>query len=80
MFSAVTSDRLDRLLLGGLALAFALGLALRLLLAVLLAGQKDTDRLLRQVHHMAVGSLHGVVPAEILVDGLGLGRRLDDYE
>ena len=74
------NDRLHRLLFSGFALAFALGLALGLLFSVLFAGQKDTDGLLRQVHHMAVGSLHVVVPAEILIDRLGLSRRLHDYK
>ena len=32
----------------------------------------------RQIAHMAVGGQHGVAFAEIFVDGLGLGRQLND--
>ena len=49
-------------------------------LAVLLAGQKDTNRRFRQIHHVAVGSLDRVVPAEILIDCFRLGGRFDDYQ
>src|ERR1700733_5765753 len=70
---------LHRLLLDH-SLAFALRLPLGLLFAILFAGQKNTDGLLGQVHHVPVGSLHGVIPAQVFIDRLGLGRRLDDYE
>ena len=43
-------------------------------------GQTDTDRLLRQVHHVADGRLDGVIPAQIFVDRLRLGGRFDDDE
>ena len=73
---------------GGLLLrsgfrALALGLGLALLLfafAVLFAGQKDAYRFPRQVHDVAVGGLHGVVAAEILIDSFRLGRRFDNYQ
>ena len=80
MFSAVTTIGLMGFFSAALLLPLPLVLRLDFFFAVLFAGQKDADGLLRQVHHMAVGSLHVVVPAEILIDGLGLGRRLDDYE
>ena len=32
----------------------------------------------RQVAHVAVAGQHGIARAQVLVDGLGLGRRLDD--
>src|SRR5207245_2701640 len=40
----------------------------------------DAERLLGQVPDMAHGGLHLEVPPEILVDRLGLRRRLDDHE
>ena len=40
----------------------------------------DRAFLRHQVAHVAVGGEHLEVPAEVLLDGLGLGRRLDDDE
>src|ERR1700723_624341 len=68
--------RLDDLLFG----RPGFGLAFLLLFAVFLAGQQNTDRFLGQVHHVAVGSLDQVIPAQILVDCFRLSRRFDDYQ
>src|SRR5206468_4542540 len=40
----------------------------------------DPELRLGQVHHVADGGLHLVVPPEVLAERLGLGRRLDDDE
>src|SRR5271156_6637040 len=69
-------DRLDYLLFGSAGLS----LALLLLFAVFLPGQKYADRFLGQVHYVAIGSLDQVIPAQILVDGFRLGRRFYDYQ
>ena len=53
---------------------------LLLLIAVLLAGQKDADRFRGEVHHVAVGGLHGITLPQIFFDRLRLGRRFNDYE
>ena len=56
---------------------------LRLLLlpaSVLFSWQKDPQRLLGQVHHMAQRGLDGIIPPQILIDRFRLGRRFDDYQ
>src|SRR5712664_3061546 len=40
----------------------------------------DPELRLGQVHHVADGGLHLVVPPEVLAERLGFGRRLDDDE
>ena len=42
--------------------------------------RQDGAILLDQVAHMAEGSEHDGAAAEILLDGLGLGRRFDDED
>ena len=48
--------------------------------AVLLAGQKNADRLRGKIHHVAVGGFYRVAPAQIFVDRFRLGGRFNDYE
>ena len=51
-----------------------------------LIGRRETvldvyaQLLLGQVHHMPVGSLHGIVSPEIFIDGLRLRGRFDDNQ
>src|SRR5205807_1343806 len=44
----------------------------------ILTGQANPIRLRRQVHHVADGGLDGIVPSQILIDGLRLGGRFDN--
>ena len=65
---------------GAFRASLGLALALLLFLAVFFAGQKNPDRFLGQVHHVAIGSLDQVVAAQIFVDCFRLGWRFDDNQ
>ncbi len=65
---------------GSLSALFALLLFLSCVYFVFINGQTNADRLGGQVHNVAHRGLDGVILAQIFIDRLGLGRRLDDNQ